>query len=233
VRWAARGLWALLGRIRRAYLRLMQRLSKKARLRVHLAAAALLLTAPVWMINVAVSFFGNSAVFPLSPYFLREKLSALGSYATHRPFCLITGHPETAPLVARAEARHHLPRGLLAAVIQVESAGRPHRISGAGAMGPGQLMPSTARSLGVGDPFDSADNIDGAARLLARHLAHFRKVRLAVAAYNAGPGAVNGGVPNNGETPQYVARVMRVYESLRPRRATAGPGARPGRSERN
>jgi soluble lytic murein transglycosylase-like protein len=139
------------------------------------------------------------------------------SYAAHRPLCALIGHPETADLVARAEVREKLPRGLLAAVIQTESGGRPHRISPTGAMGPGQLMPGTARMLGVSDPFDSEANIDGAARLLADHLARFGKIRLAVAAYNAGPGAVRGRVPDNGETPGYVAKVMETYRELRPR----------------
>ena len=63
-------------------------------------------------------------------------------------------HAAAAPLLARAEREHHLPCGLLGAIVQVESGGQPHRISPAGAMGPMQLIPPTARALGVGDPFD-------------------------------------------------------------------------------
>ena len=181
------------------------------------AVLATVLT-PIWLINIAVAFFGHTVVFPLSPFFLRQKVSALSSYGIHRPLCFLRDHPELAPLVASAASRERLPRGLLAAVIQVESGGRPHRISSAGAMGLGQLMPATARGLGVADPFDSAANVDGAARLLSQHLTRFRNVRLALAAYNAGPGAVRGRrVPDNGETVQYVSKVMRVYASLRPR----------------
>jgi soluble lytic murein transglycosylase-like protein len=189
------------------------------RFRLVLAAFIAAITFPIWLLNLAVAFFGNSVVFPLSPFFLREKLMALTTYAAHRPLCVWREHPEMAPLVARAEARHRLPRGLLAAVIQVESGGRPHRISAAGAMGPGQLMPGTARMLGVGDPFDSAANVDGAARLLAGHVARFRRLRLAIAAYHAGPGAVRGHVPQNGQTPGYVARVMRGYTAIRNRQS--------------
>jgi soluble lytic murein transglycosylase-like protein len=174
-----------------------------------------LLISPVWLLNLAVAFFGHSVVFPLSPYFLKEKLSALGSYAAHRPFCLLFDHPEIDPIVAKSETRNRLPRGLLAAVVQVESGGRPHRISSAGAMGPAQLMPSTARRLGVRDPFDTTMAIDAAGRLLADHMARFRNIRLAVAAYNAGPGAVNGRVPQNGQTPAYVAKVMAAYAARR------------------
>jgi hypothetical protein len=200
--------------------RLLRRFSPKTRLRIKIAAWAVVLTSPIWVVNMAVAYFGRTVVFPLSPFFWREKVSALGTYAAHRPVCAIFGHPDSGPLVTSAELRYRMPRGLLAAIVQVESGGRPHRISSAGAMGPGQLMPDTARRLGVRDPFDSEANIDGAARLLSGHLKQFRSVRLAVAAYHAGPGAVRGGIPQNGLTPEYVARVMRAYAALRPRRAT-------------
>ena len=173
--------------------------------------------APMVALNLAVAFFGSSIVFPLSPFFLRNKLAALGRYAVHRPHCLIDGHPPLDEIVARAESKHRVPRGLLAALVQVESNGRIHRISSAGAMGPGQLMPSTAKLLGVSDPFDPLDAIDGSSRYLAMQLATFRDVRLAVAAYNAGPGAiVNRTVPQNGETEFYVRKVMSAYGKARP-----------------
>jgi soluble lytic murein transglycosylase-like protein len=182
---------------------------------------ALIALAPLCALNLAVAFFGNSIVFPLSPFFLRDKLSALGYYACHRPRCLFAGHASVEAEVARAERKLRLPRGLLAAVVEVESRGRVHRISSAGAMGPGQLMPSTARLLGVSDPFDPAQAIGGAGRYLAAQLANFRDVRLAVAAYNAGPGAiVNRQIPRNGETQAYVRKVM---DALAARRQRSGP----------
>jgi len=169
----------------------------------------LLLLAPLCLINVSVAVFGRTVVFPLSPFFLREKVAALGAYFWHRPRCLFTGHEPLGPLVAHAELRHHLPCGLLGAIVQVESDGRVHMISSAGAMGPAQLLPSTARALGVSDPFDPADNLDGAARYLHAQLSTFHDTRLAAAAYNAGPGAVVGrAVPHNGQTEIYVVRVM-------------------------
>jgi soluble lytic murein transglycosylase-like protein len=207
----------------RAWSRFLPRVRLKAKnqLRILALVAAVAITAPIVLINLSVAYFGNSVVFPLSPFFLGEKLSALGAYAAHRPICLVTEHPDVPALVARAETRNRLPRGLLAAIVQVESAGRPHRISSAGAMGLGQLMPSTARRLGVTDPFDSASNIDGAARLMAENLARFRgNIQFAVAAYNAGAGAVNGRIPQNGQTPAYVARVMRAYGDIKRARAT-------------
>lgn len=178
---------------------------------------ALIGISPLVLINTAVMVFGSSAVFPLSPFSLREKLSALGHYARHRPGCLFKGHPDVAPLIAHAEARHRLPTGLLASVVEVESNARVHRISPAGAMGLGQISPATARTLGLTDPFDPADNLDASARYLATQLADFHDLRLALAAYNAGPGSVvNRAIPQNGETPAYVDKVLRAYA---PRRA--------------
>jgi soluble lytic murein transglycosylase-like protein len=189
-----------------------------------IARWALIAATPICLLNVAVSVCGHSAVFPLSPFFLGPKLRALGFYALHRPRCLFFDHPPLDPLIARAEARHRLPRGLLAAVITVETDRHVHRISPAGAMGPGQLMPSTVRALGVGDPFDPEENLDGSARYLAAQLHAFHDVRLAVAAYNAGPGAiVHRTIPRNGQTEYYVQRVMHVYHAGRRRLAQRTP----------
>jgi soluble lytic murein transglycosylase-like protein len=172
--------------------------------------------APLCLFNLTVAFFGNSAIFPLSPFFLRNKAVALARYAWHRPHCLGRGHEPLEAIIARAEVKQRIPRGLLAALIEVESNGRVHRISSAGAMGPAQLTPGTARMLGVSDPFDPESGIDGSARYLAAQLAAFRDVRLAVAAYNAGPGAIVARmIPRNGETEAYVRKVMAAYETRR------------------
>lgn len=168
-----------------------------------------LVCAPLLALNSSVAFFGNSIVFPLSPFFVKEKWHALGAYAKHRPLCLLTGHGDLATLADAAEAKNGLPRGLMRAIVTVESGNHAHRISFAGAMGPAQLMPGTAALLGVSDPFDPAQAIDAGARYLAQQLRRTGRVDLAVAAYNAGPGAVNGSVPRNGETELYVAKVMK------------------------
>ena len=112
-------------------------------------------------------------------------------------------------MFAAAAARHGVPVQLLAAVAKAESGFDPSAVSGAGAVGLMQLMPATARGLGV-DPRDPAQAVDGAARLLASHLDRFGSVPLALAAYNAGPGAVQryGGIPPYPETQQYVRRVL-------------------------
>ncbi len=178
---------------------------------------ALIVVAPLVLLNLLVAICGSTVVSPLSLSFLRPKAIALARYAVHRSRCLGVGHPPLDPLIARAEAKHRLPRGLLAAVVEVESNGRVHRISPAGAMGPGQLTSGTARALRVDDPFDSLQNLDGSARYLATQLAHFHDVRLAAAAYNAGPGSIVARtVPRNGETEIYVDRVMRAYRKRHP-----------------
>ncbi len=171
--------------------------------------------APLLAINGAVAFFGSSVVFPLSPFFLESKAQALSAYAKHRPLCLLTGHGDLEDLARAAERKHGLPRGLMWAIVQTESGGRAHRISFAGAMGPAQLMPGTAALLGVGDPFDPRQAIDAGARYLKQQLDRFNDVSLAVAAYNAGPGAVHGAVPQNGETEHYVVKVMRRFSDSR------------------
>lgn len=170
---------------------------------------ALIGATPLLALNLAVAFFGSSAVFPLSPYFVKEKWQALKAYAKHRPTCVLSGHDDLPALAAAAEKKHGLPKGLMRAVVSVESGGRAHRISFAGAMGPAQLMPGTAALLDVDDPFDPKEAIDAGARYLAQQLKRMGRVDLAVAAYNAGPGAVNGSVPKNGETEFYVAKVMK------------------------
>ncbi len=180
------------------------------------ARGALCALVPVVLLNLGVAWLGDTRVFPLSLSYLQDKARALGTYARHRPACLLSGHPPLEPLITAAERRHRLPPGLLQALIRVESEARVHRISPTGAMGPGQLMPGTARMLRVEDPFDPAPAIDGSARYLAEQLARFDDVKLAVAAYNAGPGAVRGRVPRNGETEFYVERVLATYARTRP-----------------
>jgi cell wall-associated NlpC family hydrolase len=121
-----------------------------------------------------------------------------------------------AAMFRNAEQANGLPTGLLAAVAKVESNFKPTAVSSAGARGLMQLMPATARSLGV-DPMNPAQAIDGAARLLAGHLRTFGSLPLALAAYNAGPGAVtrSGGIPPYAETRAYVAKVQTLLEGPR------------------
>jgi peptidoglycan DL-endopeptidase CwlO len=111
-------------------------------------------------------------------------------------------------LFAQNEQRYRLPTGLLAAVAQTESGGNAGAVSPAGALGLMQLMPGTAAGLGV-NPWDPAQAVQGAATLLSGYLKRFGSVPLALAAYNAGPGAVEqyGGVPPYTETQNYVTKI--------------------------
>jgi len=116
-----------------------------------------------------------------------------------------------ATLVADAANRYGLDPALLASLVRQESGFNPAAVSNAGAMGLTQLMPETAAQLGVTDPLDAAQNVDGGARYLRGLLDRFHgDTRLAVAAYNAGPGAVEryGDVPPYAETQSYVLAVL-------------------------
>ena len=118
--------------------------------------------------------------------------------------------------VSNAAARDGLDPKLLHALVLVESAYLPASVSPAGALGLTQLMPATARELGVADPLDPAANLQGGADYLARQLIRFRDLRLALAAYNAGPGRVAalGRVPSISETQAYVQAVVECFLTL-------------------
>ena len=121
-----------------------------------------------------------------------------------------------ARVVDEAAARYGVDPLLVHAVIAVESRHRPDAVSSAGAQGLMQLMPRTARMLGVVDPFDPRANVEGGVAYLRRLGDEFGTV-LALAAYNAGPGAVrkHGGVPPFPETRGFVRSVLLAFIRLR------------------
>ncbi len=125
------------------------------------------------------------------------------------------GGPRWAAAIDAIARRHGIDPHLLAALVWTESNFRADAVSHAGALGLAQLMPGTARGLGV-DPRDPLANLDGGARYLRAQLDAFGRVDLALAAYNAGPGRVSqaGGVPAIVETQLYVARVLERFERL-------------------
>lgn len=111
--------------------------------------------------------------------------------------------------VAQVEREYGLPTGIVDAVMYQESRGRMNAVSPKGALGLMQLMPGTAAQLGV-NPYDADQNIRGGARYLRQQIDRFGSIPLALAAYNAGPGAVlrYGGIPPYRETQNYVATIL-------------------------
>jgi soluble lytic murein transglycosylase-like protein len=114
-------------------------------------------------------------------------------------------------LIEAAAKRHSVDPALLSGLVKAESGFNPNAQSGVGAKGLTQLMDATARGLGVSDAFDPAQALEGGAKFLSGLLKQFKgDERLALAAYNAGPGAVQkyGGIPPYEETQRYVPKVL-------------------------
>ncbi len=131
-------------------------------------------------------------------------------------------------LVDQAASHNGLDPAVLHGLIEQESGFDPSASSSAGASGLTQLMPGTAASLGVADPLNAAESIEGGARYLGRLMSQFGgNTEDALAAYNAGPGAVQqyGGIPPYAETQSYVSKVLGYAESYRQSHPTLATGA--------
>jgi soluble lytic murein transglycosylase-like protein len=128
-----------------------------------------------------------------------------------------SGAPVDVPSLAREIARKHgVDPALVLAVVAVESGFQPAAVSSKGAQGLMQLMPGTARELGVANAFDPAENLDGGVRYLRKLVDLYAgDLKLALAAYNAGAGAVKAhrGIPPYSETRAYVQKVLKRYEA--------------------
>jgi soluble lytic murein transglycosylase-like protein len=120
--------------------------------------------------------------------------------------------------IQTSSQKYHVDADLIRAVIKQESGYNPYSISSSGAQGLMQLMPDTADSLGVENPWDISENIDGGTRYLKDQLVAFDgNLDLALAAYNAGPGAVSkyGGIPPYTQTQGYVKKVLENYTNYK------------------
>ncbi len=181
-----------------------------------------------WQATWSPALPGGPGPVPQSSVSPEALQKAVTAAATIRP----AAHPQPpawlTPAVAAAANRTGLPAALLAAVVQAESEGNPHAVSPAGAKGLMQLMPATAAELGVPDIFDPVANASGGAQYLEQWLLEYAHgdrgcvtdpaacptaLRLALAAYNAGPNAVKryGGVPPYAETERYIQEVLGLY----------------------
>ena len=137
------------------------------------------------------------------------------SYTSYKPS---RNHSQYRPYIAAASARYGVSSDLISAVIHAESSFNPQAVSRKGALGLMQLMPFNVKTLGLRNPFSPSENIQGGTRFLARLIEKFKgNERLALAAYNAGEGAVKkfGGVPPYPETRTYVNRVLALREQYR------------------
>lgn len=144
----------------------------------------------------------------------REERYSLGALSFRRP--ADRAEPGAYDKLIRKTARRYgVPPALVKAVVKAESNFQRHAVSRAGAQGLMQLMPATASDLGVQDPFSPEENIHGGTRYLRAMIDRFEgDWKHALAAYNAGPGAVDqyGGIPPYRETREYVERVLHYYQ---------------------
>jgi soluble lytic murein transglycosylase-like protein len=137
-------------------------------------------------------------------------------------------------LIEKTAAKHDVDPLLVDAVVQVESNYNPAAVSNKGAMGLMQLIPATARRFGVSDPYDAQQNVEGGVKYLKHLQELYGDQRLALAAYNAGEGAVaryGGTVPPYRETQEYVKEVDRRYQRARRANPPKAAEARPARIE--
>ena len=174
---------------------------------------------PVPPPNAAAMQAARSAAAEVSQYIGRESNQSANARIAAANFGSAAGGTASAAsdidsAIEQAAARHNVDPNLVRAVVKVESNFNPNAVSRKGAMGLMQLMPSTARQLNVKNPFDPEQNVDAGVRHLKQLLESYGgDIKLTLAAYNAGAGAVarSSGVPRYAETQNYVRRITSLY----------------------
>jgi Transglycosylase SLT domain len=170
---------------------------------------------PVPPPNAASMRAARSAAAEVSQYVGRESnQSANAKIAAANFGGTLATAADVDSAIEQAAARHNVDPNLVRAVVKVESNFNPNALSRKGAMGLMQLMPSTARQLNVKNPFDPEQNVDAGVRHLKKLLESYGgDIKLTLAAYNAGAGAVarSSGVPHYAETQNYVRRITNLY----------------------
>jgi soluble lytic murein transglycosylase-like protein len=179
-----------------------------------LLPALFLACAPARAQVIEIDSSGEWRTYDGPTLFTEDGSDAIGKEEARRSSA---ANVDASNLLAQVAVTHGVDPGLLKAVAWQESRGRMNAVSVKGALGVMQLMPGTAAELGV-NPTDLADNIRGGAMYLRRQLDRFGSVPLALAAYNAGPGAVlrYGGVPPYRETRDYVTKIMQRWTPSKP-----------------
>jgi soluble lytic murein transglycosylase-like protein len=172
---------------------------------------------PVPPPNAAVMKAARSAAAEVNQYLGRESARSANARivaANFRGVAVSASPADIDSAIEQAAARHNVDPNLVRAVVKVESNFNPNAVSRKGAMGLMQLMPSTARQLNVKNPFDPEQNVDAGVRHLKQLLESYGgDIKLTLAAYNAGAGAVarSAGVPHYAETQNYVRRITNLY----------------------
>jgi soluble lytic murein transglycosylase-like protein len=173
---------------------------------------------PVPPPNAAAMRAARSAAAEVNQYVGRESNQSANAKIVDanfsNPSTTATTGADIDSAIEQAAARHNVDPNLVRAVVKVESNFNPNALSRKGAMGLMQLMPSTARQLNVKNPFDPEQNVDAGVRHLKQLLESYGgDIKLTLAAYNAGAGAVarSSGVPRYAETQNYVRRITDLY----------------------